>query len=321
MLFFLLSGFVLSVPYLRGKGQAYPVYLIRRILRIYAPFLAALALAVLGANKWHSSLGFGSWADQTWSTPVDAHLVVAHILMLGYYNSTQFNTAFWSIIVEMRISLIFPFLFLLVRRVSVATSLSIAGICLLIAAFIPNRTVLIGPMLDTVEFVAAFIFGILLVTHVEPIGAWYKRLNPLARFVFVIGSGILYTFGHHFAAFTLKNSRLADEVFAMAGALGYFVIALNSRWAFAVLHTRIGAFLGRISYSLYLIHGTVLFALAHLLGKNIPVLAAFLIYLPASLLVAYLFCLGVEEPFLRMSRAISKAASERLSHQPESLAK
>ena len=56
MLFFLLSGFVLSVPYLRGKGQAYPVYLIRRILRIYAPYLAALALAVAGAPP-----GMGRW--------------------------------------------------------------------------------------------------------------------------------------------------------------------------------------------------------------------------------------------------------------------
>jgi peptidoglycan/LPS O-acetylase OafA/YrhL len=50
---------LLSIPYLRGKGQPYPVYLVRRILRIYAPYLFALALAVARAAIWHGSLGFG----------------------------------------------------------------------------------------------------------------------------------------------------------------------------------------------------------------------------------------------------------------------
>ena len=37
ILFFLLSGLVLALPYTRGKEQSYPVYLARRIVRIYGP--------------------------------------------------------------------------------------------------------------------------------------------------------------------------------------------------------------------------------------------------------------------------------------------
>ncbi len=37
LLFFVVSGFVLSVPYFRDKGGTYPVYLLRRILYIYGP--------------------------------------------------------------------------------------------------------------------------------------------------------------------------------------------------------------------------------------------------------------------------------------------
>src|SRR5438105_12280270 len=44
ILFFLLSGFVLSVPYLRGRSQPYGTFLLRRVLRIYCPYFFALVL-------------------------------------------------------------------------------------------------------------------------------------------------------------------------------------------------------------------------------------------------------------------------------------
>jgi peptidoglycan/LPS O-acetylase OafA/YrhL len=78
LLFFLLSGFVLAIPNLRGKGQPYPIYLLRRSLRIYAPYLFALLFAVAGASVWHGPLGHGYWAANTWSQPVSRHLVLAH---------------------------------------------------------------------------------------------------------------------------------------------------------------------------------------------------------------------------------------------------
>jgi peptidoglycan/LPS O-acetylase OafA/YrhL len=46
ILFFVLSGFVLSLPAVAGRPQKYIVFLIRRIFRIYLPYLAALAVAV-----------------------------------------------------------------------------------------------------------------------------------------------------------------------------------------------------------------------------------------------------------------------------------
>ena len=49
MLFFVLSGFVLSLPYLDGKRRPYWPYLIRRFWRIYVPFAAAVGIAAVGA--------------------------------------------------------------------------------------------------------------------------------------------------------------------------------------------------------------------------------------------------------------------------------
>src|SRR5215471_18879899 len=63
MLFFLLSGFVLSLPVWRGKPQRYSVFIVRRICRIYLPYLFGLALSILGASIFasHKVPGASHW--------------------------------------------------------------------------------------------------------------------------------------------------------------------------------------------------------------------------------------------------------------------
>ena len=53
LLFFILSGFVLALPFIAGKAQSYPVFATRRIFRIYAPYLVVLCIAVLGDYFLH----------------------------------------------------------------------------------------------------------------------------------------------------------------------------------------------------------------------------------------------------------------------------
>ncbi len=47
ILFFLLSGFVLTLPYKKKTGLGYGPFLVKRVCRIYLPYLGALALAIL----------------------------------------------------------------------------------------------------------------------------------------------------------------------------------------------------------------------------------------------------------------------------------
>ena len=85
--FFVLSGFVLMLPYLRHKENPYAPYLVKRICRIYLPYLAAVAIAVLGNAMLggHPLPGFGGSATETWSVPVSAKVVLQHIVMLGTF--------------------------------------------------------------------------------------------------------------------------------------------------------------------------------------------------------------------------------------------
>src|ERR1700704_3301212 len=47
ILFFLLSGFVLTLPYKKNDRLNYGPFLVKRVCRIYLPYLGALALAIL----------------------------------------------------------------------------------------------------------------------------------------------------------------------------------------------------------------------------------------------------------------------------------
>ena len=82
-IFFVLSGYVLSLPYLRGTQPGYPCYVIRRVCRIYLPFAAAILLALLlyilagrsaapAASQWFNNL----WPS---AKPGIAVVIVTHI--------------------------------------------------------------------------------------------------------------------------------------------------------------------------------------------------------------------------------------------------
>jgi peptidoglycan/LPS O-acetylase OafA/YrhL len=310
ILFFLLSGFVLSIPYLRGKRQPYSMFLRRRILRIYCPYLFGLALAVAGNSIWHGSLGLSQWADWTWLNPVGWKAVLQHVVMIGNYDSGQFNTAFWSLVVEMRVSIVFPLLFLLVGRLTTRTALLVAAGCSLavqISDRLGSEWVGYG---SSLQFVTVFICGILMAIHWNYIGASYRAMTRRNKLALTVCSFVLYGYSVVLSSLVRGTWRLAQWHIqhwpVIAGAAGLMTVGLESTNARRILNSVVPRFLGRISYSLYLVHGTVLFALAYLLIHRVPTWVAFLIFFPAAILLSTAFCICIEEPFLRLGRRVGR---------------
>ena len=317
ILFFLLSGFVLSLPYLSGKEQSYPTFLARRVLRIYCPYVFALVLAVGGNAIWHGPLPLGAWAQHTWATRVRPAEVGDAVLMLGSYDWVRFNTAFWSLIQEMRISLVFPLLFVLVRRIRLAASLALAvGMCAILA--VPDeKNISHTYLIYTLECMAPFVLGILMAIHLKQVRGWYARLSKFWKACVWLASAALYDTGHLFLQNKLPGSWTAIHYHlqdwpVMVGAAGFILLAVESGSAKRFLRLRAPAFLGRISYSLYLLHSTVLFSIAFLLPAERWRLAAFCIYLPVCLGLATVFCIAIEEPFTRLGRRVGR----RAGHEP-----
>ena len=93
------------------------------------------------------------------------------------------------------------------------------------------------------------------------------------------------------------------------------LIGLESKTAKRFLNSAIPRFLGRISYSLYLVHATVLYGLTFVVVHRLTVAPrvtaaeVFVIFLPLTLLVSTGFCLWIEEPFVRLGRRLSRAGA------------
>jgi peptidoglycan/LPS O-acetylase OafA/YrhL len=68
MLFFVLSGFVLALPYFAGTSAAYGPYLVRRFCRLYPPFaFAVLVSALLCYLLGGVALpGLSDWLTEAW---------------------------------------------------------------------------------------------------------------------------------------------------------------------------------------------------------------------------------------------------------------
>ncbi len=118
ILFFVLSGFVLACS-LERPGSGAGRFLLRRICRVYLPFVASLALSVAAYHltRPHEIGELSSWFNHlAWTDRPSTGLVFKHLLMLGVNGSDSLNPVMWSLVFELRISLIFPLLFLVTRK-------------------------------------------------------------------------------------------------------------------------------------------------------------------------------------------------------------
>ncbi len=71
-------------------------------------------------------------------------------------------------------------------------------------------------------------------------------------------------------------------------------------------------YLGRVSYSLYLVHGTVIFGLLILLYGRIPLWMLACLYLVITLILSHLFCIFIEEPAMRLGKRLANSARSKI---------
>lgn len=310
-LFFLLSGFVLAIPYLKERQRTYLSFFTRRVLRIYCPYLCGLALSVAGACLFHGYPGWAGGGCGTWSRPVNGAEVLQHVLLLGNYDSAQYNTAFWSLVQEMRISLCFPALFLAINRLRTRWALLAALSCSLayqwaeVAHPGAERTIV------TLDYVPIFILGILLAKNLGSVNDWYRKLAPWRRILLALSSLALFSEGHLLQESAIPGMWRVGHWPTVLGSAGVVLISLNSRSVRKVLESSVPRFMGRISYSLYLVHGSVLLTLAALHWAQFPPTLHLAVYLATSLLMATAFNLLIEEPFTRIGRSVGASLNHR----------
>jgi peptidoglycan/LPS O-acetylase OafA/YrhL len=307
ILFFLLSGFVLSLPYQRGSPRPYRVFALRRLARIYLPYLAALMLAVVCDWYLHQPIAVSAWFGQIWTEALTWPLVLQHVLLVGNYNTAQINTAFWSLAVEMRLSLVFPLLCVPLLRFR--RSFALAAVLLLYALFVAIVHLGSGRMdrisffnlSDTVSGALAFAAGILLARWLEPIKTVWGSFPPALQLLVFASSLAMLEWS---TALNSTPLRVLSFPLTLSGGGGVLMAALSFARLRHALNRPLPAWLGRISYSLYLVHGTVLFSLVHLTFGRVARIQLLAPYLTISLALAAGFYPAIEKPSIHLSRVI-----------------
>jgi len=296
ILFFVLSGYVLSLPVWNGRQPGYGRYIVRRFFRIYVPYAAAVLVSIAGAHHFlFAQKPLSQWFYETWHTPLTRQLILAQFFTMAL--TPELSTAYWSLRYEMEMSFVMPFLSRAIRRAGtrvvilsgLATMLLFKVISHVAKLHLLDKHPIVMPIALTVLYGLCFVLGALLSLHRDAIGEWYKARSPGFKICGLIVTVVAFYSG---------------DVLTILASAGIIVFALYSQvqhW----LDTPIPEYLGRISYSLYLIHGTVLFALLILLVGRLPVWSIAVIFLVTALIAAHLFCVLVEEPALRLGKRIT----------------
>jgi len=311
LLFFVLSGFVLSISFLKGKNNNYNIFLARRFARIYIPYIIVMLVSVVLASifmNFKDIDGLSSTFDNRWDHAVTWKSILAYIFMINY-DTANVNGVVWTLYHEMRISVMFPILMMIVIKWKALKSLLVS--CILLSASWLTLMLISKYSTGTISFIASdfsntvfytafFVFGAILSKYRTEVSNYISRLNPLIKlFMFVI-SMILMSARWVGVVSPILPGYIQDLT-AGAGIVILFCVALSSSFAQSVLMSKPLLWLGKISFSLYLIHILVLLLLVNLFGSYIGVGVIWLTPI-ASLPVAALVYKFVEEPAIKIGR-------------------
>lgn len=300
LLFFILSGFVLTIMLEKLVVLNYKNYLVRRGLRLYPVYYFALffSISIHAIVHPYPRLELTDWFNTYSSGKIYfLYLVKSIVLVAGVGN--VFDSVTWSLTYEMIISIIFPLFFLSIvkyKRICSDYIKVVKYLALVVAfMFILNNYLRIR-YIDLIYYSHFFIIGIFL----------YKFREQLKVFVnnyFLICGCFLY-FCRFFTYGVFKNAFLYKEI-CMLGASVIIVNAIYNQSFIKFLSMRVFKFYGKISYSFYLLHLPIMYCLVYVLyasigfGLGVTKICSFIM----SSFISVLSYKYIETPCIRLSKS------------------
>jgi peptidoglycan/LPS O-acetylase OafA/YrhL len=103
----------------------------------------------------------------------------------------------------------------------------------------------------------------------------------------------------------VRSLILQSDWLTSLGGAGLILFSLNSESCRRMPLLPPVRFLGQLSYSMYLLHGTVLFGLVHLLHGHLTLIAILPLHLVAVMVTSAIFHRLIERPSMEWGRRMS----------------
>lgn len=298
-IFFILSGFVLTLPLLRAGRPSWRAYYPRRLVRIYFPAWGSILVALLLAEIYPRVVRpeFSWWLNLHDEEPViarDAWLVLG---------AGQLNSPLWSLQWELVFSLLLPLYWLFANVLRRRWLLSVLLVFLVSGAAEMASS-------SGVVFLLMFGVGTMMATGRDALERWARRLPAwgwcgvfLAAAAFMSSDGLIPALSVGTSMATIGGALI---VFAFIGCKSAITLGNNS-----FVH-----WLGTRSFSLYLVHEPIVVSTAFSMHATNP-FQVVLFAVPLSLLAAEVFFRLVERPSLRLAGFVGKSIADRVRRSEE----
>jgi Predicted acyltransferases len=320
LVFFALSGFVLTLSPIANRlgtvraeglvarGYDWVSYYPRRIIRLGVPVAASMLLAftVIRMLPHPAKSSDGSWLTRQAHPDTSVHNLITETLLIVDPNHPSVNPPLWSLTWEMWFSLLLPVGVLIAlwsRRVPVLWALLFVGVSGF--GYIAR--------LDAASFMPAFALGALLGANAHRINAfvtrWQSHRGATWIWIGVTVSAVMALISYWL--FRPVLGPIGNDItmgLRVPGAV--LLVATAAFWpAAARLFTlRPIAWLGTISFSLYLVHSPIVVALGLIFTGQYWWVGASL-SLAASFGLAVLMYHFVEKPSTRLASWAGKHVS------------
>jgi peptidoglycan/LPS O-acetylase OafA/YrhL len=314
LVFFVLSGFALTAGFVGDRRPSWVNYYPRRVVRLYLPVVAAIAVALPQAHWLRPALPD---PDASWVYNAQVHVGTVHNALrdvtLWHEKATFLDGPLWSLHWEVLFSLALP-AYLLLTRVRLRIAALAAGVGLLVLTGIGSYH-----HEDSLLFLPIFGLGVLVATHEGDLRALARRWS----WALVAVGCLLVT--AHWSVTGVKDltltTRATTDVLTVIGATLIVIAFLDGIVGTWAARDRVVQWLGRRSFSLYLVHAPLITTVGYLLGGSPSTWLLLALCVPFSLLAAEVFGRYVEEPSHRLSQRIGRAADARFRREPVSARK
>jgi peptidoglycan/LPS O-acetylase OafA/YrhL len=322
-MFFVLSGFVLSRPYVHSNhGQRrqifLPTFYIKRGIRIWLPWFSAFLASAIAQHFVCRNVvtepKVSDWLNQFWQSPLNWMLVWHQCLFILHDSHIQLLNQDWSLGVELKGSALIPIFIFLISGWRLA-ALGTLALALFFA-------------LPIGSYYIAFILGALMARYSDWLFAKCARLAIPSGFLFI--SGLCLSQARHIGSDLLER-REHDNLWWLITSVGCSLVLLgvleNTRLQRCLNH-RLLVFFGQISYSVYLLQFIVIICLLppFVCLLNSCGLHEKMLLFPLTLLVGVLCTVlisavhfqAVEKSCIDLGRLVATALQSRLLKNKQS---